>query len=340
MTTIRWGIIGCGDVTEVKSGPGFYKAKNSSLVAVMRRNGALAADFARRHNVARWHDDADAILEAADIDAVYIATHPDTHKHYALRAAKAGKTVYVEKPMAMTHDECRAMVVACRSAGVKLFVGYYRRAMPYFLKVRDLLADGAVGAVRMVSTRQFTRLPPADHLAGGKLPWRVDPQRNGGGFFVDMGCHTLDVLDFLFGPIATIRGTATNRAGAYVAEDTVSATYSFAGGVEGAGLWCFAADFYDDVTEIVGEKGRIRFSSFTFMPIELIRGDVKETFPIASPPHVHQPLIQTIADELNGAGACPSTGESAARTAWAMDEVLAPFRAAQRRAGFWPAAAD
>lgn len=340
MTTVRWGIIGCGDVTEVKSGPGFSKAKNSALVAVMRRNGALAADYARRHNVPRWHDDADAILRAADIDAVYIATHPDTHAAYTLRAAASGKTVYVEKPMARTHDECRAMMASCRKAGVKLYVGYYRRALPYFLKVRDLLADDAIGAVRMVMTRQFTGLPPAEQLAGGNRPWRVDPQRNGGGFFVDMGCHTLDVLDFLFGPIASVQGMATNRAGAYVAEDTVTATYSFASGVAGTGLWCFAADFEDDVTEIVGEKGRIRFSSFTFRPIELIRGETKAAFPVATPPHVHQPLIQSIVDELNGTGACPSTGESAARTAWVMDEILGPFREAQRRAGLWPAAAD
>lgn len=337
MRTIRWGIIGCGDVTEVKSGPGFYKADNSTLVAVMRRNGALAADYARRHQVPRWHDDAEAILSAADIDAVYIATHPDTHKHYTLRAAKAGKTVYVEKPMAVTHAACEEMVEACRRAGVKLFVGYYRRAMPYYLKIRDLLADDAIGAVRAVVTRQFTMLPP---MSGGVLPWRVDPRLNGGGFFVDMGCHTLDVLDFLLGPIATIRGTAANRAGAYPSEDIVTANYTFQSGVEGSGFWCFASDFYEDVTEIIGATGRIRFASFTFAPIELTRGDVKETFAIASPAHVHQPLIQTIVDELNGTGICPSTGASGTRTAWVMDQVLEPFRAAQRRAGLWPAAAD
>jgi 1,5-anhydro-D-fructose reductase (1,5-anhydro-D-mannitol-forming) len=340
MKTIRWGIIGCGDVTEVKSGPGFYKARNSTLVAVMRRNGALAADYARRHNVPRWHDDAEAIISASDIDAVYIATHPDTHKPYTLRTAKAGKTVYVEKPMAMTHAECVAMVAACRAAGVKLFVGYYRRALPYFLKLRDLIAEGAIGAVRAVVTRQNTRLPPREHLADGKLPWRMDPRRNGGGLFMDMGCHTLDVLDFLFGPIASIHGTAANRAGAYAAEDIVTATYRFASGVEGAGFWCFAADFEDDVTEIIGEKGRIRFASFTFMPIELMRGDTKQIFAVATPAHVHQPLIQTIVDELNGSGTCPSTGETATRTAWAMEQVIAPFREAQRRAGLWPAAAD
>jgi predicted dehydrogenase len=340
MKTIRWGIVGCGDVTEVKSGPGFYKARNSALVAVMRRNGALAADYARRHGVARWHDDAQAIIDARDIDAVYIATHPDTHKSYTLRTAAAGKTVYVEKPMAMSHAQCVEMVAACRAAGVKLFVGYYRRALPYFLKVRDLMAEGAIGKVRAVITRQHTQLPPQEQLAGGNMPWRIDPARNGGGLFMDMGCHTLDILDFLFGPIAMVQGSAANRAGAYAAEDIVTATYRFASGVEGTGIWCFAADFQDDMTEIVGEKGRIRFSSFTFTPIELLRGDDRQVFAVPTPAHVHQPLIQSIVDELNGAGTCPSTGESALRTAWVMEQVIAPFREAQRRAGLWPAAAD
>ena len=124
MKTIRWGMIGCGDVAEVKSGPGFYKADHSSLVAVMRRNGALAADYARRHSVARWSDDAESIIQAADIDAVYIATLTDSHREYTLRCAHAGKPVYVEKPMAMRHAECLEMIEACRDAAVPLWVGY------------------------------------------------------------------------------------------------------------------------------------------------------------------------------------------------------------------------
>jgi len=115
MTTIRWGMIGCGDVTEVKSGPGFAKARDSSLVAVMRRDGRLAEDYARRHGVPRWHDDADAIIRAPDIDAVYVATLTDSHCEYTLRCAAAGKPVYVEKPMGMDHGECVRMVDACRA---------------------------------------------------------------------------------------------------------------------------------------------------------------------------------------------------------------------------------
>jgi len=323
-------MIGCGDVTERKSGPGFAKASHSELVAVMRRNGALAADYARRHGVPRWHDDADAIIGADDVDAVYIATLTDTHCQYTLRCAAAGKPVYVEKPMAMNHAECLDMIAACRAAGVPLWVGYYRRALPRFLAVRDLIADGAIGEIRTVVSRHFQRPPPTDQFAGGAVPWRVNPELSGGGFFFEGACHTFDFLDFLLGPIVEIRAIAANQTGAYRPEDIVGATYRFASGVLGSGTWCYTADFDEEYNEIVGDRGRVRFSTTQPVPIRVHRGDAVEERPVGDPDHVHQPLIQTIVDELNGNGACPSTGETAARTARVMEAILADFRAQSR----------
>ena len=324
MKTIRWGMIGCGDVAEIKSGPGFYKADHSRLAAVMRRNGKLASDYARRHDVPRWHDNADAIIDDPDIDAVYIATLTDSHRDYALRCARAGKPVYVEKPMAMNHGECIEMVTACRVARVPLWVGYYRRALPRFLKVEALIEDGAIGEVRLVVSRQLQRLP---ELSPGETPWRVNPALSGGGFFFESACHTFDFLDFLFGPIREVRAFAANQAGAWSPEDVVAATYHFQSGVLGSGIWCYAADTDEEMNEIVGSKGRIQFSTSKPVPIRLLRGDAVETFAVPDPPHVHQPLIQTIVDEMNGIGRCPSTGETGARTAWVMDQILAEFRA-------------
>jgi predicted dehydrogenase len=327
MKTIRWGIIGCGDVTEVKSGPGLYKARNSTLVAVMRRDGARAADYARRHGVPRWTDDADAIITAPDIDVVYVATAPDTHHDYVLRCAAAGKPVFVEKPMARTKADCDAMLAACAKGSVPLWVAYYRRALPRFLKIRELLASGAIGEVRMIASRQFRRFRPPAEAHPHSPPWRVDPAQAGGGYFVDMVTHTLDFLDYCFGPIAEVRAFAGNQAGAYRAEDTISMSYRFASGIFGSGAICYVADRDEEFTEIVGTEGRIRFSALAPVPIVLTRGDATEEFPVGDPPHVHQPLIQTIVDELNGAGSCPSTGETAARTSWVVDRVLEDLRA-------------
>lgn len=325
MRTIRWGMIGCGDVAEIKSGPGFYKAAHSTLVAVMRRNPTLAEDFARRHGVPRWHDDADAILRAPDIDAVYIATLTDTHHEYTLRCAAAGKPVYVEKPMAMNAAQCVEMIEACRVAHVPLWVGYYRRALPRFLAVRDLIADGAIGDVRLAITRQFARLP-AKEVLSGPTPWRVDPSKSGGGFFFEAACHTLDGLDFLLGPIEDVRAFAGNQARAYVPEDIVAASYRFASGAYGSGTWCFSADFDEEFNEIVGTNGRIRFSTFTPTPIVIRRGDSVEERAVPDPPHVHQPMIQSIVDEMNGLGRASSTGDTATRTARVMDRILCEIR--------------
>lgn len=324
MKTIRWGMIGCGDVAEVKSGPGFYKADNSTLMAVMRRNGAKAQDFAKRHNVPRWHDDANAIINADDIDAIYIATLTDSHLDYAVRCAKAGKPVYVEKPMAMDYAQCRTMIDAAKAAKTPLWVGYYRRALPRFLKVKELLDSGAIGDVRLVTSRLFAKqFDPAADTSG--FAWRADPNLSGGGLFFEGACHTMDFLDFLFGPIEEVRGFAINQGGKYKSEDLITGSYRFASGVMGQGTWCYTADYDYEMNEIVGTKGRIQFSTTAPVPIRVFHGDTSEEIPAGDPPHVHQPLIQTIVDEMNGKGKCPSTGESGSRTALFMDRMLGEF---------------
>ena len=319
MRTIGWGMIGCGEVTEVKSGPGFQKAEHSRLVAVMRRNGELAKDYARRHGVPKWYDAAEALLADPGVDAVYIATPPYAHKDYTLVAAQAGKPVYVEKPMAMRFSDCQTMIAACRDAGVPVFVAYYRRALPRFLKVKEIVEAGLIGEPRAVTVALYRPHAP------GAPDWRVDPGVAGGGLFVDMGCHTLDFLDFVLGPIRAAHGIATNRSKLYSAEDTVAAAFEFESGVEGVGLWWFASPMAVDRTEILGTRGRVAFATFDNAPVVLETGDKASEFVIPHPPHVQQPLIQTVVDHLNGVGQCQSTGDSAARTTRVMDQILAPY---------------
>lgn len=321
MRTIRWGIIGCGNVTEVKSGPGFAKATHSALVAVMRRNADLARDYAQRHGVARWYDDAEALVNDPDVDAIYVATPPNAHREYTLLAARCGKPVYVEKPMAMDARECDDMVRACRDAGVPLFVAYYRRALPRFLEVKALVDAGTIGPVHAVDVSLWRRHVQVD----GPPPWRVDPAIAGGGHFVDLASHTLDLLDFILGPVTSVTGGAANLGGFYAAEDIVSGTFAFQSGARGSGLWCFTADRDDDRVELVGPGGRISFSTFDETPIEIARDGGVESRVIPHPPHVQQPLIQTIVDELNGHGRCPSTGETGARTTAVMAALLQAY---------------
>lgn len=322
MDQIRWGMIGCGDVTEVKSGPALQKAHGSELVAVMRRNGALAEDYARRHGVPRWTDDADALIHDPDVNAIYIATPPDSHCDYTLRAATAGKPVYVEKPMARTYAECQTMIEACRAANVPLFVAYYRRALPRFLKIKELIDSGAIGAVRAVSIRLFQHARPGP----GALPWRFQPEIAGGGLFVDLGSHMIDFLLYALGPVVEAQGSAGNQAGWYPAEDIVSASFTFASGAQGTGLWWFSSPQPLDRTAIYGTQGTIVYSCFGTDPVILQRGDDEEAFAIEHPPHVQQPLIQTVVDTLRGGGPCPSTGDTAAETSRIIDTLLDSYR--------------
>ena len=325
---VRWGIIGCGDVTEVKSGPGFRKATGSQLVAVMRRDAGKAADYAKRHGVARWYGDGGALIADPEVDAVYIATPPDTHASYALQAAALGKPAYVEKPMARHAAECDRMVTAFAAAKVPLFVAYYRRRMPRFLLIEELLRDGRLGQITGVSYRFAAPF----HLASGS--WRVNAASAGGGHFLDIGSHVLDLIDYLLGPLEKVKGRAANLLGSYAVEDAVALNFD-AGGVHGVAMWNFTSAARDDTLRITGTEGEVTCAVLgnEAVRLETATGGV-ELIERPNPPHVAQPLIQSVVDDLLGRGLCPSTGESARRTSVVMDAVLADYYGG-RRDEFW-----
>ncbi len=318
---MKWGIIGCGDVTEVKSGPGFQKAAGSALVAVMRRDGAKARDYAQRHGVARAYDRAEDLIHDPEVDAVYIATPPSTHAGLALAVAAAGKPCLVEKPMARTHADCLLMLEAFAARGVPLWVAYYRRALPRFLLVRDRIAEGAIGTVTSVHVDVRAPLAQGTSSAG----WRFDPTVAGGGLFFDLASHCFDLLDFILGPLRDVSGVAANTGHAYGAEDVVVASFATSGGVLGTGVWNFNASSAFDRVTFTGTSGEILMPVFSDTDV-IVRGASGETVHIMrNPPHVHQPLIQAIVDEYRGGTPSPSTGVSAARTSWVLDECVAGF---------------
>ena len=322
LNEINWGIIGVGDVCEVKSAPAMYKIPHSNVVAVMRRNGEKAKDYARRHNIKKWYDDADALINDPDVNAIYIATPPSSHEEYVLRTSNFGKPIYVEKPMARTFDECQTMNAACKKKNLPLYVAYYRRCLPNFLKVKALVEEGVIGEVRMVQVELFqTALP--EIVKNLDNNWRVQPEIAGGGYFYDLGSHQFDYLDYLFGPLESVKGHSANQAGLYPAEDIVSASFKFANGIIGTGSWCFTTSDVanKEVCTIIGSKGRIQFHYFTSTQVILETEEGKEVFEFEMPQHIQMPLIQTIVDELRGEGTCPSTGRSAARTNWVIDQI-------------------
>lgn len=327
---ISWGIIGCGDVCEVKSGPAFARVPDSRLVAVMRRDGAKAADYARRHGVPRWYDDAAALIADPAVDAVYIATPPGAHAAHALAALAAGKPVYVEKPMARHAPECEAMIAAAHAAGRSLWVAYYRRGLDRFVRARELVQGGALGTVSGVRYR----FAAPRHRERGPQPWRVRAEEAGGGLFLDLASHTLDILDFILGPLGEVQGLAANRAGAAAVEDVVAMAFRV-GGAPGTAQWNFAAVVAEDVIAISGTEGELTLSTFGDDPLRVLRADGSvESIALPNPRHIQEPLIRSIVDEWHGRGRCPSTGESALRTQRVMDAVLAGYYGGRDDA-FW-----
>ncbi|WP_348970601.1 Gfo/Idh/MocA family protein [Chondrinema litorale] len=324
MEKLIWGVIGVGNVCEKKSAPGLQKVEHSEIKTVMRRNVEKAADFAQRHNVPNYTGNAEDILNDPEINAVYIATPPSSHTELALKAAAAGKITYVEKPMANSFEECQQMVDAFKEADLPLFVAYYRRALPNFLKIKELVDSGTIDEVRTVNIQFYQPLKKVD-LNKDQSNWRVDPDIAGGGYFNDLASHQLDYLDYLLGPIKTATGIKANQSGAYEAEDIVSANWVFENGVIGNGIWCFstAEIARKDYTIIIGDKGTIEYETFGNGDVILKTNDNREeVFHFQMPEHIQQPLIQKMVNELRGEGECPSTGTSAARTNAVMDMIL------------------
>jgi len=324
---VKWGILGAGDVCEVKSAPAMQKVKGSELVAVMRRNGEKAKDYAERHGVGKWYDSAEELIQDPEVNAIYIATPPMSHSSLTLMAARAGKPIYVEKPMARTTAECQEMIDACHQARVPLYVAYYRRRLPNFEKIKSLLQAGTIGDIRMVNIELYKTMDP-DIVANTATPaavnWRIDPEVAGGGYFFDLAAHQLDYLDYVLGPIKSVSGFAANQAGLYKAADVITSSFEFENGVLGTGSWCFTVDKITEKDQMtfVGSKGQIRVPFFGAPKVIVEKSNsATEVLEFELPYHIQQPLIETVVDDLLGKATCPSTGESAIRTNRVMEEI-------------------
>lgn len=325
MNNIRWGIIGCGNVTERKSGPAFYTLKNSTLIAVMRRNIEKAKDFAQRHNVPRYYTNAEELIGDPDVDAVYVSTPPDTHAHYSIMAMQAGKPVYVEKPMALNYMECKEMMEVSKQTGMPLFVAYYRRAQRYFDKVKNIIDSGVLGDIRFVEIRLFKPVKDVDKKQ--PLPWRLRPEISGGGYFVDVASHQIDLLQWLFGNLRLEYASAKNLGGFYDAEDYVTAVFASDEGVHISGKWCFCNpdNHSTDSFMITGSNGTLSFSVFSYTPIILDIGS-KKSFKYKNPTIAQKDMIGEVNKMIRGQkSACIFDLSSAANTSRFIEKILHDF---------------
>ena len=327
MKKLRWGFIGCGEVTEKKSGPAFSMVEGSSVVAVMSRTAEKARSYAERHGVPRWYTDAQTLIDDPEVNAIYIATPPSSHATYSIMAMKAGKPVYVEKPLAASYDECSRVNRISEQTGMPCFVAYYRRYLPYFQRVKEVLGHGTIGRIINVQVRFAVPPRELDYAHPDNLPWRLQPDIAGGGYFYDLAPHQLDLLQLFFGVIIEARGICANRGKLYGAEDSVSAVFRFESGLPGSGSWCFVAheSAREDRIQIIGNQGSISFSVFDYAPIVLHTSEGTQTIEVPNPPFVQYPLIKNVIEHLQGLAVCTCTSVSATPVNWVLDRILGKF---------------
>lgn len=317
---VRWGILGCGDVCEVKSGPAFNKVPNSVLRAVMRRDRDKVIDFAKRHHVPKYYTDARDLIHDPDINAIYIATPPVNHEAYAIACMEAGKPVYIEKPVTLNSDACERILQASRASGVKASVAHYRRGLSLFQKIKSIVKSGAIGKPRVISCNTFQAATEKMKASGY---WRTTPQVSGGGLFFDLAPHQLDIFYWLFGTPSVLHGYSLNQKRDYAAPDLTNVEAVFDTGIYLHALWSFSLDASSDrdACEIFGDKGCVRFSFFRTAELEVItaRGSEKMTLPF--PENIQQPMIDAVVKFFRGEGENPCSLEDALVTMRIMDRT-------------------
>ncbi len=319
MNQLQWGIVGCGDVTEVKSGPALQKAARSSVAAVMRRDGGKAADYAKRHGIAKSYDSAQALIGDPDVNAVYIATPPDSHCELTLAALKAGKPVLVEKPMSLTVKEGQTMAGAAKDAGQSLVVAFYRRALPRFEHMRGIVQDGTIGTPRCVSVVHRMQAPD-----GSNDNWRLDPKVGGGGFFADMQSHTIDWLSHVFGPAREVQAQVRRQSKNHAAEDLVSFNLGY-DDVVAAGLCTYSVGEQEESVTVLGDKGSVSMGFFRPSNITVKTAAGVREIELPDPPHVHQPFVEKIVAHLLDGEANPCSPEVGLQTMEVLAEIYKGF---------------
>lgn len=311
----------------MKSGPAFNEVEGSHVEAVYSRSKDKVRSYAERHHIKKWYTDAQQLIDDPEVNAIYIATPPSSHATYAIMAMKAGKPAYIEKPLAASYEDCARINRISKQTGVPSFVAYYRRYLPYFQKVKSILDSGTIGTVTNVQVRFSVPPRDLDYNSSHNLPWRLQPDIAGGGYFYDLAPHQLDLLQEFFGVITRAHGYCANRAHLYSAEDTISACFLFENGLPGSGSWCFVGhqSAKEDRIDVVGEQGSLSFSVYNYDPIQLITSDGIRNITVPNPSYVQLPIIKAVIEDLQGIGDCTCTSVSATPVNWVMDRILGKF---------------
>ena len=320
MATLRWGILGCGNVAEYKGGPPLYSVDDSELIAVMRRDRAKAEDFAERHGAQRAYSDIGDLLADDEVNAIYIATHPYLHCEQTIRTAQAGKHILCEKPMAMTVEECQRMIDACHDAGVTLMLAYYRNFYPNIVKMKALMDEGAIGEVVLARVNHTGFYDPSRHDLSS---WRVDEKISGGGVLMDLGSHRISLLQYLMGDIASVQGYAEAVHLDIETDDSAVFTLCFESGAHAVANINWNVGVSIDDVEVYGTEGALRCSPLNSGNLTLETESAGLVKMHQTPfPHTHTGLVEDFLNHLKTGELIRCSGEAGLQTNAIIAQIM------------------
>jgi predicted dehydrogenase len=295
MKTLKWGLIGAGDIVKKRVAPALRDSERSELIAVSRNQSQLAEAFAREFGAKKFYSDWREMLQDDEIEAVYIATPVFLHREQTIAAAAAGKHVLCEKPMALNAAECDAMIAACRAKDLKLGIAYYRHFYPVIERIKEIIATGEIGkvAVAQINAFEYLEMSPVDPRR-----WLLEKEKSGGGPMMDFGCHRLEVLTNLFGSVRRVKSIVSGDIFKREVEDTATAIVQFETGVCANLTVTHAAREAQDTLDIFGAHGSLHVPVLNKGELRIITG--KDTRTEQYPPHqnIHQPLIQDFTEAV------------------------------------------
>ena len=316
---LRWGLIGAGDIVRKRVAEALRESPDSTLAAVSRAQGDLVEPFAREVGAARGYRRWQDLVADPGIDAVYIATPVHLHAEQTIAAARAGKHVLCEKPMAIDAAQCDAMIAACRSAGVALGIAYYRRFYPAVARVRAIIESGEIGIPVFA---QMTAFEPFDARPGEPRAWLLRREESGGGPMADFGCHRLEVLLHLLGPVRRVTSIVSTVALQHRnVEDTAAALLQFERGATGLVAVSHAAAERQDTFDLFGTTGSVRIASLTRGEIVVRAAESERTESHPPPANVHQPLVDDFVDAVRS-GRPPAVDGHAGRAVAAVQDAI------------------
>lgn len=252
---VRWGVVSTANIGRAAVNPAIQASSNGELVAVASRDAERARAFAAEHGIPRHHGSYEALLEDPEVDALYIPLPNSLHREWTIRAARAGKHVLCEKPLALDAAECADMAAAAEEAGVLLMEAFMYRFHPRTQRVLGMLRDGVVGDLRSVRSAFTFRLRNPDNI-------RLDPDL-GGGALMDVGCYCVNVSRTLAGA-EPVEVSATARWTDRGVDDELTGVLRFESGLV-AHFDCSLTMERCEYYEAAGTDGQLRVES-AFLP--------------------------------------------------------------------------